>query len=189
MKKKSFRRKLLALVTALSIRACVVSMSASAEWVHIGYMGDLNNDFHVNVADLLLMSKYLLARVQLTSENAYNVKDHFYSINGSEADDSLEYLQTSDINQDGRTDIFDLLMMRKYVINQWSDPVYIWNDETETTTTESTTETSTTSTTTSDTTSTTSSTDYTSLTSTSLTTTLYSTDITTTTATKAFEFI
>ncbi|MDE5862582.1 MAG: hypothetical protein K2H28_10380 [Ruminococcus sp.] len=189
MKKKSFRRKLIALITALSIPTCLVSMPASAEWVHIGYMGDLNNDFHVSIADLLLMSKYILAKVQLTSENAYNVKDHFYSINGSEADNSLEYLQTSDINQDGRTDIFDLLLMRKYIINQWSDPVYIWNDETETTTTESTTETSTTSTTTASTSSSTSSAVSTSLTSTSLTTNTSSTDITTTTSTTAFEFI
>ncbi|MCM1315362.1 MAG: dockerin type I domain-containing protein [Prevotella sp.] len=176
MKNKYFRRKLISLTAALSISVCAVSMPASAEWVQIGYMGDLNNDAEVNIADLVLMSKYILAKTQLTSENAYNVKEKFYSINGSEADNSLEYLQTSDINQDGRTDVFDLILMRKYIINQWSDPVYIWNDETESTTESTTEETSTTSTT--------------SLTSTSLTTTtISSTDIMTTTSTTAFEFI
>lgn len=132
MKKKSFRRKATALISAVSLSVCAVSMPVFAGWEQIGVMGDLNNDAQVNVADLLLFSKYILGKAPLTEENSYNVSGKYYSINGSEADNSLEYLQTADINQDGRIDIFDLIMMRKYVITKFADPVYIWNDDAET---------------------------------------------------------
>ena len=146
MKKKSFRRKMTAFLSAVSVSVCAVAMPALADWEQIGFMGDINNDSQVNVADLLLLSKYILGKSSLSNENSYNVSGKYYSINGSEADNSLEYLQTADINQDGRVDIFDLIMMRKYVITKSGDPVYIWNDEAETST--SSTEESTTTTTT-----------------------------------------
>lgn len=141
MKKKSFRRKTAALLSAASLSACAVSMPALAGWEQIGVMGDLNNDAQVNVADLLLFSKYILGKTSLTEENFYNVSGKYYSINGSEADNSVEYLRTADINQDGRIDIFDMIMLRKYVITKFADPVYVWNDDAETSTESSTTST------------------------------------------------
>ncbi|MCM1507840.1 MAG: dockerin type I domain-containing protein [Ruminococcus flavefaciens] len=144
MKKKSFKSRLTALTAVLSISCCAVTMPVIADWEQIGCMGDLNNDSEVNVADLLLLSKYMLGSISLTTENAYHIDGSYYSVNGSEADNSVEYLQTADINQDGRIDIFDLIMMRKYVINKWADPVYIWKDDTETSTSSSSTTTTTT---------------------------------------------
>lgn len=148
MKKKSFRRKMTAFLSAVSISVCATATPVFADWQQIGVMGDLNNDSQVNVADLLLFSKYMLGKISLSYENSYNVSGKYYSVNGSEADNSLEYLQTADTNQDGRIDIFDLIIMRKYVINKFADPVYVWNDETATSTsTESSSATVTTSTT------------------------------------------
>lgn len=138
MKRKSFRRKLTALTAGMTISVSAVAMPVTAGWQQIGCMGDLNNDTEVNIADLLLLSKYMLDRISLTPENAYQIDGKKYSINGSEKNDSLEYLQTADINQDGRIDIFDLIMMRRYVINNLSDPVYIWTDDEETSTTSTT---------------------------------------------------
>ena len=146
MKKSSFRKKLITLSATISVSVCSISMPVFAGWQQIGCMGDLNNDAQVNIADLLLLSKYILNQISLTSENSYHVNYNYYSINGKEADNSLEYLQTADINQDGKIDIFDLIMMRKYVINKWADPVYSWSDKTETSSSTST-ETTTTSTT------------------------------------------
>ena len=159
MKKSSFRKKLITLSATISVSVCSISMPVFAGWQQIGCMGDLNNDAQVNIADLLLLSKYILNQISLTSENSYHVNYNYYSINGKEADNSLEYLQTADINQDGKIDIFDLIMMRKYVINKWADPVYSWSDKTETSSSTSTeTTTSTTSTSSATTTSTTSTT-------------------------------
>lgn len=147
MKRKSFRHKLASLTLALSVSACAVTMPATAGWEQIGCMGDLNNDTVVNIADLLLLSKHILGKTPLTTENTYHIKGKYYSINGSEKNNSLEYLQTADINQDGKVDIFDLIMLRKYIINQYADPVCIWTDDSETSTSSSTGTTTTTTTT------------------------------------------
>lgn len=174
MKNKSFRRKMTAFLSSVSISACAVSMPALADWKQTGFMGDLNNDSQVNVADLLIFSKYMLGKISLTPENFYNVSGKRYSINGNEADNSTEYLQTADINQDGKIDIFDLIMMRKYIVTKSADPVHIWSDDEETSTvsTENTTATTTTITNT-----------------TTLTSVSSSTNTETTTATTAMEFI
>lgn len=144
MKKISFRHKLASLTLALSVSVCAVTMPAIAGWEQIGCMGDLNQDSEVNIADLLLLSKHILGKTPLTTENTYHIEGKYYSINGSEEDDSTEYLQTADITQDGRIDIFDLIMMRRYVINRYNEPVYIWTDDSETSTMSSVTTTGTT---------------------------------------------
>lgn len=130
MKKKSFKRKFISLSAALSVSVCAVTLPVIAGWQQIGCMGDLNNDTEVNIADLLLLSRHILNKLSLTSDNSYHIDYSYYSVNGSDPDNSLEYLHTADINQDGKVDIFDLILMRKYVINQWGDPVYKWSDDT-----------------------------------------------------------
>ncbi len=144
MKKKSFRKKLITLSAALSVSACSVSLPVLAGWQQIGCMGDLNNDSQVSIADLLLLSKHIFNKVHLTSENSYHINYNYYSVNGKKSDNSLEYLQTADINQDGKVDIFDLIMLRKYVINKQADPVYSWSDEKDTSSSSTSTETTTT---------------------------------------------
>lgn len=130
MKKKSFKRKFISLSAALSVSVCAVTLPVIAGWQQIGCMGDLNNDTEVNIADLLLLSRHILNKLSLTSDNSYHIDYSYYSVNGSDPDNSLEYLHTADINQDGKVDIFDLILMRKYVINQWGDPVYKWSGDT-----------------------------------------------------------
>lgn len=130
MKKKSFKRKFISLSAALSVSVSAVTLPVIAGWQQIGCMGDLNNDTKVNIADLLLLSRHILNKLSLTSDNSYHIDYSYYSVNGSDPDNSLEYLHTADINQDGKVDIFDLILMRKYVINQWGDPVYKWSDDT-----------------------------------------------------------
>lgn len=144
MKNKSFKKKFISLSMALSVSVCAITLPAIAGWEQIGCMGDLNNDTEVNIADLLLLSKHILNKLSLTSENSYHIDYNYYSVNGSDPDNSLEYLHTADINQDGKVDVFDLVMMRKYVINQWGEPVYKWSDDTETSTSSTSTATTTT---------------------------------------------
>ncbi|MDE5770963.1 MAG: hypothetical protein K2I06_04930 [Ruminococcus sp.] len=144
MKKKSFKKKFISLSAALSVSVCAVTLPVMAGWQQIGCMGDLNNDSEVNIADLLLLSKHILNKLSLTSDNSYYINHSYYSIDGSDPDDSLEYLHTADINQDGKIDVFDLIMMRKYVINKSGDPVYKWSDDDSTTTSSSTSTTTTT---------------------------------------------
>ncbi len=157
MKMKSFKRKFIALSAAVSVSVCATTLPVLADWQQIGCMGDLNQDSQVNIADLLILSKHILNQLSLTSENSYYIGYNYYSVNGSDADDSLEYLQTADINQDGKVDIFDLIMMRKYVLNRQGDPVYKWVEDSQTPVSSSTT-TTTTSTSSSQSTETTSST-------------------------------
>ncbi|MDE6092626.1 MAG: hypothetical protein K2G14_05975 [Ruminococcus sp.] len=157
MKMKSFKRKFIALSAAVSVSVCAATLPVLADWQQIGCMGDLNQDSQVNIADLLILSKHILNQLSLTSENSYYIGYNYYSVNGSDADDSIEYLQTADINQDGKVDVFDLIMMRKYVLNRQGDPVYKWVEDSETTVSSSTT-TTTTSTSSSQSTETTSST-------------------------------
>lgn len=149
MKKKNLKRRLALLTISLSVSLCAISMPAIAVWKHIGYLGDINNDTEVNIADLLLLSKYILNNVTLTSENAYHIDGQEYSINGNNSAGSTEYLQTADVNQDGKIDTFDLTSLRKYLLSHNFQSVYVWSDDetpSQTTTTTSTTETSTTTT-------------------------------------------
>ena len=129
MNKKSFKRRLAEITAIISISVCTVATPVIASWHQIGSMGDINNDSKVSIADMILLSKYILGEISLTSENAYHINGKSYSVNGRTEDDSVDYLQTADINQDGRIDIFDLIMMRKYIVNQWSEPVYIWEED------------------------------------------------------------
>lgn len=151
MKKKSFRKKFISLAAAVSVSVCAVTLPVTAGWQQIGCMGDLNNDSETNIADLLLFSKYMLNKMTLTTDNDYHIDGNPYSINGSEEDESVDYLHTADMNQDGKIDIFDLIMMRKAIINKFSDPVYMWTDDTETSVSTSSSTTTNTTTTTSDT--------------------------------------
>lgn len=149
MKKKNLKHIITLFAISLSISLCTISMPTIAVWKHIGYLGDINNDTEVNIADLLLLSKYILNHITLTSENAYHINGKEYSINGKDSEGSTEYLYTADVNQDGKIDTFDLTALRKYLLSHNFQSVYIWSDDenlSETTTTTSSTETTTTTT-------------------------------------------
>ena len=118
------RHRLLSALCSAVIALSAVPLSASADWEHIGYMGDLNNDQTVNMADLVIMQRHLLGTEPMTDSNSYHVQNSFIGIHGADGFQAGEYFVTADINQDGVVDIFDLVELRKAIVN--SDPLWVW---------------------------------------------------------------
>lgn len=130
MKKTRLAVKLAAGAAALSIMAGAMPLSASAEWQQIGYLGDLNRDKAVNVADLVLMSKHMLGQQSLTSENFYKVDNAFVGISGADGFQPGEFLKTADIDQDGKVNSFDFVALREHITANNAPVVWQWyNDE------------------------------------------------------------
>lgn len=139
-------RRLVSLAAGAAISFTAAALPAQAGWEHIGYLGDLNNDKEVNVADLVIMAKHMRGNQPLTSGNSYNVGDTFVGLSGQEGFYTEDgYLCTADIDQNGRVDIYDYIRLRRYTVS--NDPEWVWayNEDTQTTTTTTTTVTSTTS--------------------------------------------
>lgn len=125
-----FLKKALSLLcsAALTVTASG-AFSASADWEHIGYMGDLNRDKDVTLADLVIMSRHLHGVEPLSNANSYHVKKSFIGIHGADGFQAGEYFVTADINQDGQVDVFDMIQLRKNIISQ--DNPWIWQWESE----------------------------------------------------------
>lgn len=133
-----FRRLIMTFISCTAVSAGLISASAFADWKQIGFLGDLNGDRNINVADAVIMTKHLLNDEPLTSANGYDVKGKYIGINGGDAFLADKILQTADINQDGRIDVYDMVMLRKQIILQSGYAVWEWIEE-ETSTTVSTT--------------------------------------------------
>lgn len=86
------KKALITLAAALTVMASIPTMSAQA--LDPPMKGDLNTDFTVNMADLVLMQRYLLGQCNL---------DPIYAI------------YAADVNDDGNADIFDFILMRQMV--------------------------------------------------------------------------
>lgn len=131
--------------TALAAAATVLigsaaAISAAAEWKQIGYMGDLNNDKAITVADLVILTRHLLGAEPLTKDNAYYVGDSYIGINGADGyKEESGYLRTADMNQDKSIDAFDLVLLRQWAIKQTGPVVWQWEEEIVTTTSTTTT--------------------------------------------------
>jgi M6 family metalloprotease-like protein len=127
-----------AAVLAVSAGAASVSATASADWVQAGVIGDLNKDGELNVADLVLMNKLLLGQQSYTHEDTIITGSDFISIDGTDpfiVDEG--YLIPADLNFDYRVDGFDLAIMRKCAVLNYSPVVWRYQQETVTTTTSS----------------------------------------------------
>lgn len=112
---------------ALSI-SILPLMNAYAKQELVGYIGDVNQDMEVTVADLTLLSKHLLCETALPDYTAMN----------------------ADMNQDGLVDVYDLICLRQTLVGE-RELQGIYEevpDDTETSTTTTTTSTTTTTTTT-----------------------------------------
>lgn len=113
MKFKSIVPKTLSLTVALSLMTSTFPASAET----IGYMGDVNHDMEVGIADLVMLVNHLLATESLDSGSGYN----------------------ADMNYDGRIDVFDYIILRQCVAGiRKPDPITDGNGEsteTQTTTT------------------------------------------------------
>ncbi|MCM1132818.1 MAG: dockerin type I domain-containing protein [Ruminococcus flavefaciens] len=145
---KFFRRIFMTAVSFTAVYTGIASANAFADWKQLGFLGDLNNDNQVSIADAVIMTKHLLGESKLTSSNGYDVKGKVISIDGGEGFLAKKFLETADLNQDGRVDVYDMIMLRRYIISQTGIPVLEWIEEPATTTASTTATTSTTTTTT-----------------------------------------
>ncbi len=127
---KKYFKRLISLLAALVIPFSCAALPAKAEWHERGYLGDLNNDRMVNISDLVLMTKFLLGRTSLTTENIYASEKYMF-ITGEENYFIPEsgYLDTADINRDGKVNVYDLILLKRAIVNRESPQVLEWDWE------------------------------------------------------------
>lgn len=124
-----FRRIIMTAFSAIAVSAGMISASTFAEWKQIGFLGDLNRDSKITVADAVIMAKHLLGDQPLTSANGYDVKGKYIGINGEDGFLAKKFLETADINQDGRVDVFDMIALRGQIVFQSGLPVWEWVED------------------------------------------------------------
>ena len=111
--------------------ACLLglsAMNASADWETCGLMGDLNGDKQVNASDLVIMARHLHGASPLTDENCISFdKDKAVSINGADYYYTT-YVETADLDQDQKVNVYDLIRLRELVSLNWGPPVYVWEE-------------------------------------------------------------
>lgn len=132
---KFFRRIVMAVISFTAVFTGLISANAFAEWKQFGFLGDLNGDKKITIADAVIMTKHLLGETALTYENGYDLKGKFIGINGNDGFIAEKFIETADINQDGRVDVYDMILLRKYVILESGVAVWEWIEDAATTTT------------------------------------------------------
>lgn len=149
MKKTKIWGLLTSAAAAAVLAMAAAPWSASAAWEQIDYMGDLNGDKQVNVADLVTLCNHLHGAKPLGDSSVCTLGSGKYAIKTNPEKvvtvSGGASVQKADFNRDGAVDIFDLVEMRKLLIS--SDKygeIFRWHDETTTTTTKLTTTTTTT---------------------------------------------
>lgn len=130
MKLKHPGKQLISLALTSALSLSVLPLTASADWQHIGCMGDLDRDQKVTLTDLVRLTKHILAVEPLKQEHFYEVKGATIGINGADGFQAGEYLNTADINEDGEVDVFDLALLKRYVLAGDGPWVWQWMDET-----------------------------------------------------------
>ena len=111
-------------------------LSASAEWKRVSYVGDLNSDDKFTVADLVILSKYVLGDAPLPETGIYDMDGAYYltgvrseisSLGQDAIRSGVKYFQLADVDQDGVIDTFDLIALRKIVIEpENAELIYRW---------------------------------------------------------------
>lgn len=125
--------------------AAISGMTAGAEWVADRALGDVNNDQAITVADLAAVSQHILGGQALDADTAiaeYDEETHIViDFDGSirsggqntEPFAPLESqsvrIDTGDLDQNGRIDVFDFVTLRKMVVNEdYRVNIYRWNE-------------------------------------------------------------
>lgn len=137
---KILKKFAVCLASAAAATAAAFSINSFAGWEQIGLLGDLNSDKKLTVADMVIMTKHLLGGETLTEKNGYDLAGKFIGIRGEEGFLAEKFLETADVNQDGRIDIYDLILLRKALLTGGHGmDVWEWKEEvTQTQTTAST---------------------------------------------------
>lgn len=130
MRRKNLLKKSVSITAAAGISAMSVVTVAQADLYQTGVLGDLNNDGKSNVADLVIMTQHLNSQKKLTDENMYRV-DYSYIGTKGEALQGERFFSTADMNTDGKIDIYDLIMLKEYVSNLFSESVREWFEDEE----------------------------------------------------------
>ena len=117
--------------------AMPASMSASADWKKVGYIGDLNEDGKFNVGDLVILTRFVLGSSGIPESGVYDMDGAYYltgvrsqitSLTNDDIKSGVKHLQLADIDQDGVIDTYDLVALRKIVIepDEKAELVYRW---------------------------------------------------------------
>ena len=102
------------------------SLSASAKWQRVGYVGDLNSDDKFSVADLVILTKYVLGAEGMPETGIYDmqgayyltgVRDEISSLGQDAIKNGVKQFQLADMDEDGVIDTFDLAALRKVVVD------------------------------------------------------------------------
>ena len=136
---KILKRAAAALLSAGAAVSLAVpaSMSASADWKKIGYIGDLNGDSKFNVGDLVILTRFVLGSSGIPESGVYDMDGAYYltgvrsqitSLTNDDIRSGVKYLQLADIDKDGVIDTYDLVALRKIVIepDENAELVYRW---------------------------------------------------------------
>ncbi len=127
---KIFKKLAVSLASIVAASAAALSITSFAGWEQIGFLGDLNNDRKLTVADMVIMTKHLLCDESLTEKNGYDLAGKFIGIQGKDGFLAEEFLETADVNQDGRIDIYDMIFLRKAVLaSGYGMDVWEWKEE------------------------------------------------------------
>lgn len=127
---KIFKKITVWLASSAAVAAAAFSITAFADWEQIGLLGDLNNDAKLTVADMVIMTKHLLGGESLTEKNGYDLAGKFIGLQGNDGFLAEKFLETADIDQDGKIDIYDLISLRKAILtNGYGMEVWEWKEE------------------------------------------------------------
>ncbi|MCM1528501.1 MAG: dockerin type I domain-containing protein [Alistipes sp.] len=103
MKKRSLTLKAVSFAAVLAAVLSAGAITAMADAPVLGYMGDVNHDMEVNVADLVALSNHLLGSTPVDEGSNYN----------------------ADMDGDGGITAYDLAVLRQYVTGARPlDPVF-----------------------------------------------------------------
>lgn len=128
---KILKRLAVYLASIAAASAAAFSITSFADWEQIGLLGDLNSDRKLTVADMVIMTKHLLGGEGLTEKNGYDLAGKIIGIQGNDGFLAEKFLETADVNQDGRIDIYDLVFLRKAILtNGYGMEVWEWKEET-----------------------------------------------------------
>lgn len=93
MKHKRFTLKAISLAAALAAFTSAGAVTAMAERPILGYMGDINHDMEVGVADIVTLANHLMGGTPINEDGNYN----------------------ADMDGDGSITAFDLVILRQYL--------------------------------------------------------------------------